>query len=158
MFVPRFGLTFEMPSQYDNVEYFGLGDRPNLDDFDCHALLGKYKTKVDDMREKYIKPQESSMRTGVRWAEVTDENGNGLRFENNSAPFVFSADKFTSQQCAKAAHQEDLKICDTTFLHFDSYHLGAGSNACGPVPSFKMHTPKKMAAHIIISPIGSTGD
>ena len=158
MFVPRFGLTFEMPSQYDNVEYFGLGDRPNLDDFDCHALLGRYKTKVDDMREKYIKPQESSMRTGVRWAEVTDENGNGLRFENNSAPFVFSADKFTSQQCAKAAHQEDLKICDTTFLHFDSYHLGAGSNACGPVPSFKMHTPKKMAAHIIISPIGSTGD
>lgn len=98
------------------------------------------------------------MRTGVRWAEVTDENGNGLRFENNSAPFVFSADKFTSQQCAKAAHQEDLKICDTTFLHFDSYQLGAGSNACGPMPSFKIHTPKKLGVHIIISPIGSTGD
>ena len=48
---------------------------------------------------------------------------------------VFSADHYSSRQCAKARHNEELQECNTTYLHFDSYMLGAGSNACGPVPS-----------------------
>lgn len=155
MFVPRFGLTLEMPRKYDNVSYFGYGDRQNTDDFKAHAMLGRYSMKVDDMREKYIKPQESSMRTGVRYAEVTDDNGVGLRFSSTLGTFTFGADHFTSQQCAKAMHQEDLKLCDTTMLHLDSYMLGAASGACGPVPSsqYRVNTPKNQHITILIEPI-----
>lgn len=155
-FFPRFALTFEMPSAYDNVEYFGNGDKPNTDDFKEHAMLGVYRCKVDDMREKYIKPQEASMRTGVRYAKVTDDNGAGLVFAAQNMPFVFSADHFTSQQCAKAKHQEDLKICDTTYLHFDSYMLGAGSNACGPKPEkeYRKSSLQGEEISILIYPTG----
>lgn len=155
-FMPRFALTFEMPEKYDNVEYFGNGDKPNTADFKEHAMLGVYKCKVDDMREKYIRPQESSMRTEVRYATVTDDNGVGLTFLSQGSNFTFSADHFTSQQCAKAMHQEDLKLCDTTYLHFDSYLLGAGSNACGPKPSklYAKHSLKDEEIEILVLPEG----
>ena len=135
IFAPRFGLTLEMPKAFDEVEYYGLGDKPNLSDYKEHALLGIYKSKVADMHEAYIKPQESSMRSDTLWASVTNAEGEGLRFTCLNGRMVFSADHYSSRQCAKAAHNEELQECNTTYLHFDSYMLGAGSNACGPVPS-----------------------
>lgn len=152
--IPRFGAVLEMPKKYDNVKYFGLGDRANTSDFKEHALFGTYECKVDDMREKYIKPQEASMRCDVSYFEITDDNGAGLRFDGTN--MIFSADHFTSQQCAKAAHQEDLKICDTTCVHIDSYMLGAGSNACGPIPE-KEHRIKNVKGQelsFLVTPIG----
>ncbi|MBQ9227548.1 MAG: hypothetical protein IJ168_01850 [Eubacterium sp.] len=134
-FAPRFGLTLRLPDRFDRVNYFGLGERQNLPDFREHALLGEYAMPVAAMREKYIKPQESSMRSGVHRACVTDENGHGLCFERMEQPFIFSADHFTSQQCAAAMHQEELTPQDFTFLHIDGYQLGAASGACGPVPT-----------------------
>ena len=83
------------------------------------------------------------MRTNVKYAEVTNENGTGFKFIFNANPGIFSADRFIPQQCAKAMHQEDLEQCDTTCIHLDSYMLGAGSNACGPVPS-KEYKLKKL--------------
>ena len=134
-FAPRFGVTLEIPKEYENVTYFGLGDRQNLPDFREHALLGEYSCKVDDMREKYIMPQESSMRSGVRLAKVTNGEGRGICISEYEKPFIFSADRFTSQQCALAMHQEELELQDFTLLHIDSYQLGAASGICGPVPT-----------------------
>lgn len=153
--LPRFGVQLEMPGKYDNVRYFGYGDKVNTSDYREHAILGEYSCKVDDMREKCIKPQEASMRTGVKFAEITDENGAGLRFETVDE-FVFGADHFTSYQCAKAMHQEDLKLCDTTCVHIDSYMLGAGSNACGPVPSkdYKVNSAKGQSLSFRVVPLG----
>ena len=124
-----------MPRSFDNVEYYGYGDRESTSDFDYHTMLGIYSMKVDDMHEDYIRPQESSMRSNTRWAKLTDENGRGLKFTSLDDRMSFSADHYTSYQCAKAAHIEQLQKADTTCLHFDSYMLGAGSNACGPKPS-----------------------
>lgn len=148
VFAPRFGITLEMPKRFDNVEYYGLGDKPNLSDYREHALLGIYNTKVSDMHEPYIKPQESSMRSDTLWSQVTDEEGKGLRFTCLNGRMVFSADPYTSKQCAKARHNEELVDCNTTYLHFDSYMLGAGSNACGPVPSKKHKRSSLKGEHI----------
>lgn len=148
IFAPRFGITLEMPRRFDDVEYYGLGDAPNLSDYKEHALLGIYNTKVADMHEPYIKPQESSMRSDTLWSQVTDDEGKGLRFTCLNGRMVFSADPYTSKQCAKARHNEELVDCNTTCLHFDSYMLGAGSNACGPVPSKKHKRSSLKGEHI----------
>lgn len=156
-FIPRFGAVLEMPREFENVKYFGLGDMPNCPDYKEHAMLGVYEMKVDDMREKYIKPQESSMRCDIRWAEVTNNDGVGLRFTPaNSFGVIFGADHFTSAQCAKAMHQEDLKLCDTTVVHLDGYMLGAASGACGPVPSkeYRLNNLKGCWVGFTINPIG----
>jgi beta-galactosidase len=154
-FYPRFGLTLTLPEEYDNVLYFGLGDRQNLPDFRAHALLGEYSCKVDDMREDYIKPQESSLRCGVSYAQVTDGSGRGLRIDAAYEPYIFAADRFTSQMCASASHREDLEKGDFTYLHLDAYQLGAGSNSCGPVPSknYKRNSLKGIECKFILSAI-----
>lgn len=130
--IPRFGIQLEMPSGFDNIKYYGLGPSVNLPDFKEHALTGIYETKIGDMYENYIMPQESATRCNTIYAEVTDDNGKGLRFEALDKPFVFSASPFTPWQCAKAMHREDLPH-NTACINIDGEVMGAGSNACGPV-------------------------
>lgn len=153
--LPRFGVQLEMPKEFNNVEYFGLGPLVNLPDFKEHALTGIYKTTADEMRENYIKPQESAVRCSVRYAEVTDENGVGFRFEAKNKPFVLSVNPFTPQQCAKAYHKESLPN-NTTCINIDESIMGAGSNSCGPGPSpqYKINKVKGRTLSFFIKPIG----
>lgn len=134
-FAPRFGITARIDGKYENVRYFGLGERENLPDFREHAMLGEYSMKVDELREKYIMPQESSMRCDVRWAELTDESASGILIEAPKKTVIFSADNFTSKQCAEAKHQEQLVKQDFVYMHLDGYQLGAASGICGPPPT-----------------------
>lgn len=154
-FAPRFGVQIEMPRSFDNVRYFGLGPVVNLPDFREHALTGIYTSTVSAMREDYIKPQESATRCNTRFAEITDDNGIGLRFEAIGEPFAFSANPFTPQQCAKASHRDDLTD-NTTCVNIDAEVLGAGSNSCGPRPSKKYRLGKLKGKKLsfVIKPIG----
>lgn len=131
--VPRLGVHVEMPKEFHNVRYFGL-DKQSLSDFNAHAVFGTQNLDVADMHEKYIKPQESGMRYSTYWAEITNDDGNGFRFESENS-FVFNANHYTVNQCAKARHLEDLREYDTTDVHVDGFMMGAGSNSCGPIPS-----------------------
>lgn len=131
--IPRFGVQLELKKEFDRVKYIGLGPVVNLPDFREHALTGIYENTVDSMYENYIMPQESATRCNTRLAQVTDENGIGLRFDAVNKPFAFSAAPFTPWQCAKAKHREDLTD-HTTCINLDAEVMGAGSNACGPQP------------------------
>ena len=92
----------------------------------------------------------------VRFAEITNASGFGLRFEAVSKPFVFSASHYTSNQWAKAMHRDDLVDLPTTCVNIDSSVLGAGSNACGPLPDKKDRvgslSGKKLS--FVVKPIG----
>ena len=133
--LPRFGVMLEMPKEYENVKYFGLGPDVNLPDYKEHTFNGIFETTVDNLKEDYIKPQESATRCDTRFAEITDKDGFGLRFNAINNPFIFSASHYTSNQWAKAMHREELVDMPTTCVNLDAAVLGAGSNACGPLPN-----------------------
>ena len=153
--VPRLGITFEMPKNYNKVKYYGY-DKTSLSDFKEQAVFAISQLDVRDMHDSYIKPQESGMRYSTYWAELTDENGFGLRFESNNS-FVFNANHYNVAQCAKAAHAEDLKEYDTTVVHLDGFMMGAGSNACGPVPDAEHRMPKvkEYSNNFTVIPVGN---
>ena len=132
---PRFGMTVKLDGGYDTAKYYALGDSVNLPDFKEHALPGVYTQSVSEMRENYIKPQEASMRCGVRYATLSGNSLENLTFYTYGGNVIFSADRYTSQQCAAAKHRNELEDSGFTYLHFDSYQLGAGSAACGPPPT-----------------------
>lgn len=154
--LPRFGVMLEMPKEYENIKYFGLGEDVNLPDYKEHTINKIYQTTVDKLKEDYIKPQESATRCDVRFAEITNASGFGLRFEAVSKTFVFSASHYTSKQWAKAMHRDDLVDLPTTCVNIDSSVLGAGSNACGPLPDKKDRvgslSGKKLS--FVVKPIG----
>ena len=154
--LPRFGVMLEMPKEYENIKYFGLGEDVNLPDYKEHTINKIYQTTVDKLKEDYIKPQESATRCDVRFAEITNASGFGLRFEAVNKPFIFSASHYTSNQWAKAMHRDDLVDLPTTCVNIDSSVLGAGSNACGPLPDKKDRvgslSGKKLS--FVVKPIG----
>lgn len=158
--LPRYGVVLEMPPCFDQVQYYGMGPYPNLSDYNLHCHTGIFETTVATMHEDYIKPQESSPRTDTRWAQVTNAAGFGLRFEAIGAPMIFAADPYTSQRCAKARHREELAAGSTTCVHLDQYQLGAGSNACGPVPrrEHKRLTPGNRVFSFSFEPLGERHD
>lgn len=154
--LPRFGVMLEMPKEYENIKYFGLGEDVNLPDYKEHTINKIYQTTVDKLKENYIKPQESATRCDVRFAEITNTSGFGLRFEAINKPFIFSASHYTSNQWAKAMHRDDLVDLPTICVNIDTSVLGAGSNACGPLPDKKDRvgslSGKKLS--FVVKPIG----
>lgn len=154
--LPRFGVMLEMPKEYENIKYFGLGEDVNLPDYKEHTINKIYQTTVDKLKEDYIKPQESATRCDVRFAEITNASGFGLRFEAVNKPFIISASHYTSNQWAKAMHRDDLVDLPTTCVNIDTSVLGAGSNACGPLPDKKDRvgslSGKKLS--FVVKPIG----
>lgn len=154
--LPRFGVMLEMPKEYKNIKYFGLGEDVNLPDYKEHTINKIYQTTVDKLKEDYIKPQESATRCDVRFAEITNTSGFGLRFEAINKPFIFSASHYTSNQWAKAMHRDDLVDLPTICVNIDTSVLGAGSNACGPLPDKKDRvgslSGKKLS--FVVKPIG----
>lgn len=132
--ITRFGLTFEMPKEFENISWYGLGERETLPDFKSHGFLGRYVSKVRDMHEKYIKPQDSGNRSEVRYFTVSDAEGNGIKVEHIDKFLNFNANHYTRYELAKAKHIEDLRECDTVNVQIDGFVRGAGSNSCGPLP------------------------
>ena len=148
-------MLVEMPKTYSNITYFGC-DAESLSDFKEHAVIRRVTTNVDAMHTPYIKPQESGMRYNTFYAQVTDENGTGFRFESET-PFVFNANPYNAEQISKATHKEDLLKYDTTNVQIDGYMLGAGSNACGPIPT-KAHRKVMVRSYslrfFVVTPLG----
>ncbi|MDR2091395.1 MAG: hypothetical protein LBP62_07110 [Clostridiales bacterium] len=132
--IPRFGLEVEIDGKYDNAEYFGTGGGETLPDMTDHAAVGIYSKKVSELRERYIKPQDSGNRSGVRYLKIFDAKGNGLIFKKSGENFNFAANRFTTKQLAEAKHQEDLIEKNTVNLRIDGFVRGTGSNSCGPLP------------------------
>lgn len=131
--LPRFGLCLEMPAAYENVFYYGRGERENYPDMLDYAPVGEYSNTVTGMHEDYIRPQENGIRCDVRFAEVSDAAGDGIRITAVDRPFCFTAAHYTSDQLSKWAHREDVTQYDATVLSIDGYMLGTGSNSCGPM-------------------------
>lgn len=140
--LPRIGNTIELDNKYYKIRYYGKGDKENLEDFDAHTLIGIYDTTVRDMYEPYIKPQESGMRSGIRWFDITDNENNGIKIEFIDKFLTVNATSYTTKQLASYKHLEDVKDCGITYLQIDGFMQNTGSNSCGP---FLTKTDKVLA-------------
>ena len=155
--LPRFGLCMEMPAGFENVFYYGRGERENYPDMLDYAPVGEYSTSVTGMHEDYIKPQENGNRCDVRFAEISDADGDGLRITAIEKPFCFNAAHYTSGQLSKWTHREDVTQYDSTVVSVDGYMMGTGSNSCGQLPldpyQFRAKKGSSISFRFNLSPI-----
>ena len=139
--MPRFGLTLEMPEEFNNIEYYGMGPDENLCDLYAQSIIGVYETTVDEMLEPYIRPQDSGNRTQVRYLKVTDCDGNGIKFAFDDEYFNFNARAYSQKLLQNAKHQEDLHSENTVVVNIDGFTRGTGTASCGPdiLPQFEVN-------------------
>lgn len=129
--LPRLGWIFPMESA-DRVRYCGRGPWENYPDRKAGAFMGVYEQSVMDMWIPYAKPQDCGGREGIRWLEVRDASGAGIRFESEG--LSASVLPYTQREITFAAHAHDLPASGGTRVHLDARVLGLGGASCGPEP------------------------
>ncbi|WP_326792156.1 DUF4981 domain-containing protein [Streptomyces sp. NBC_00841] len=152
--LPRLGIRFGLPAAYGGARWFGGGPGEAYPDTRAASMLGRWETSVDAMQTPYVRPQENGARADVRWAELTDGDGAGVRAEGG-APFWFSARRWTSEQLDTAGHGPDLVAGETVWVHLDHALQGIGSQSCGPgvLPEYRLDAAETEFS-FVFSPVG----
>ncbi|TWD75188.1 beta-galactosidase [Kribbella amoyensis] len=128
---PRLGVRMSLPSSLDTVRWFGGGPGEAYADSRAAARVTRHTRTVDGLQTPYVVPQENGSRIDVRWAELTDADGNGIRVEG--APyFQLTARRWTTEDLEQAKHRSDLTPHDRLYVNLDLAQNGLGSASCGP--------------------------
>ncbi len=135
------GISFELDKRYHRVRYYGLG--PDEAYFDRHtgALPGIWRYEASEGYTRYCRPQESGSRYGVRWLEVTDDDGHGLRLEAVDAPLEVSVSPYLPEELTACHHPEELPgIVNHTVLDVAAFRRGVGGDDSWGAPVLEEYT------------------
>jgi len=138
--LPRLGLRFGLPATIDSVVWYGGGPGEAYPDSRQAARIGRFESTVDKIQTPYVMPQENGARIDVRWAELTDFSGLGLRVEGDPA-FMLTTRRWTPEALDAARHTPDLSPGERVWVNVDLTQHGLGSASCGPktLPQYELH-------------------
>lgn len=139
MFLPRFGLRWFMDKSFDKVSYYGYGPYESYIDKHQASYVGNFESKVSDMHEDYIKPQENASHYGCKHMTVT--NGSEKIIFSSREGLSFNASEYTQEELASKKHNYELEKSECNVICIDYRMAGVGSNACGPALADKYRLP-----------------
>lgn len=136
--IPRAGIEFSMPLQFNRVTWYGLGFEENYCDMKAHVQKGLYSASVQDMHTEYVKPQENGHREEVERLLLSG-SGKGLLFSFEN-PVGINVHDYTIDALEKAGHIGNIEKAGRVVVHIDAKHSGLGSNSCGEEQMYKNKT------------------
>ncbi|MQN01949.1 MAG: hypothetical protein FRC54_08625 [bacterium LCO1.1] len=143
--LPSYGVLFTMNADFENLRWYGNGPEDTYADRESGGRLGVWENKVKDNMAEYLRPQESGNHTRVRWAEVTDNQGRGLRFEGDD--LNISALPWSPDQIDCADHPNELPPIQSTFIRVDKFQEGIGGDdtwGARPLPQYIIDNSKPL--------------
>ena len=142
--VPEFSMLFTLPKEFENLCWYGLGPEETYDDRKAAGKLSVYSGKVKDQLADYLVPQESGNKCDVRYAEVTNSSGQGLRFAMQDKLLEFSALPYTPHQLEEAKYAYELPKVYKTIVRVMHAQMGVGGdNSWGAIPHPEYWIKKK---------------
>ncbi len=145
--MPVFAMDFKLKKQYSHFTFCGMGPDENYIVRNNGARLGVYTSTAQDNFTKYLNPQECGNRTGVRYVNVYDENGAGLRFTANENPFEMSVLPYSAYELDNALHREELPEPSYTWVRIAAKQMGVGGDDSWGAPvhqEFKLEAEHPM--------------
>lgn len=130
LYLMKFGLQMVFPDEFELIKYYGRGPHENYCDRNYSSHIGIYNQVVKDQCFEYIRPQETGNKTDVRWFELTDIKGNGIRIEANE-PLSITARPFLDSDLDEGdkksqRHTREIKPRQFTVLSMDHKQMGLG--------------------------------
>ena len=115
--LPRFGIRMFLKEALNQVVYYGLGPQESYIDKCRASSHGSYFSKVKDLQEDYIRPQEN----GSHWDcdYVIWSGGTNVLKAYGDHPFSFNASIYTQEELTNKKHNYELVPCGSTVLHLD---------------------------------------
>ncbi len=131
--IPRIGMVFRMPKEFNNLQYYGRGPWENYIDRNTGAFVGLYQSKVAEQYVAYGRPQENGHKTDTRWLRLTNQSGLGFNIQANEQPFEFNAlhhstEDFDSGKKKLLKSPADIKERDFVEVHLDHKMMGVGGD------------------------------
>lgn len=127
----RCGLVAGINPALTEINYYALGPWENYSDRHEACAVGRYRSDVDSMYGKYVKPQSMGGREGLRELVMTDGAGEVIRIQTQGN-VSFSALRYTDKDLMEANHMWELKARPYIVLHLDAKVRGLGNASCGP--------------------------
>jgi beta-galactosidase len=128
--MPRFGMRTRLPGRYGYAEWFGRGPMESYRDRKTAATVGRWALDVGEWAHPYGRPQETGNRTDVRWLELLDDDGWGVRVEGASLLEVtaipFAREDLDPGPEKAQRHWGELRARDAVFLNVDHGQMGVG--------------------------------
>ena len=128
--LPRFGIRMFLNKKMDEITYFGMGPQESYRDKHQSSCHGLFRSKVAQMHEDYIRPQENGSHYDCDYVELTNGQCGIAAVSKN--PFSFNASVYTQEELERVSHNYELKESDSTVFCMDYAMNGIGSNSCGP--------------------------
>ena len=178
--IPEFGFSFRLNADFDRFSYYGKGPAENYVDRNRGAKLGIYSSTAEGNMSPYLVPQECGNRTGVRWAEVTDRLGRGLRFcagsmqnqplsagelceeassgrDGSGRPVMeLSVLPYTPQELENAAHPYELPPVHYTNVRCTLMQMGVGGDdswGAKTLPQYCLPADRKLHFEVFLEGI-----
>ena len=127
--LPEFSLLMSMDADYENLTWYGKGPEETYVD-KCHGKVGLFRNKVRDNMAKYLVPQECGNKVDVRYAEITDAKGRGLRVSGDK--LSLSVLPYSPHEIDNAQHPTELPPVHYTFIRVGLEQMGvAGDDTWG---------------------------
>lgn len=147
LILPRLG--FSLKSALDQLAYYGRGPIGNYPDRKTGQMLGIYRTTAAQEFVNFPKPQDMANHQDTRWAQLTDNNGNGAVFINPDGMSI-SLLPYTANELAMANHPHELPASSGNTLHLDAAITGLGGNSCGQGAPLPPDRVKANAHHMVL--------
>lgn len=133
-YLPLFGLEMKLKKENDRFSYYGLGPDENYADRKCGARLGVYNCTPQKNMAEYLIPQECGNRENVRYVEIKDASGKGIRIEALGRPFSCSVLPYSAAELENAMHREELPQQNYTWVRIMACQSGVGGDdSWGPL-------------------------
>ncbi len=138
--LPRIGLSFQLPGEFDQVRWYGRGAVETYRDRKSTIPIGEYQGTVAEQYVPYLGPVECGGKEDVRnltlsvsaeKAEPGSDSGRSVYIEG-AEPFHFDVHDYSIASCAAAAYEEELEKARRedghTYLNLDGIHAGLGGD------------------------------
>lgn len=135
----KFGIRMQMPSEFDHVDYYGRGPIENYSDRNESQMLGHYFQTVAEQFYPYIRPQDTGVKSDLRYYRIVTKGGKGLEFKAEY-PLMASAlnrslESLDGYPAKTQKHSEFVPIAPFTDVQIDRFQMGLGCyNSWGLLP------------------------
>ncbi|CAH2715824.1 Beta-galactosidase [Neobacillus rhizosphaerae] len=137
--MPIFAVTFKVPADYDQLEWYALGPEENYSDRSKGARLGIFRNQVSDNVSGYVMPQESGSRTGVRRVNLTNREGQGMKISSVTEPVECNLSPYTAFELENANHHYELPNVHYTVVTVAGKQMGVGGDDSWGAPVHDEH-------------------
>ncbi|HEY3384636.1 MAG TPA: glycoside hydrolase family 2 TIM barrel-domain containing protein [Vicinamibacterales bacterium] len=154
--MPRFGLELVVSPGFEQLRWYGRGPVETYTDRKFERV-GVYASTVSDTWVEYSRPQENGNRTDVRWVELTNASGMGLRAEGMPLLNV-TAHHASRRDIEAAAYSFQITKRPETYLNLDLAQMGVGgidswSRQAHPMESYRLPGQKAYSYSFRLRPI-----